>query len=371
MRKIQRNRGLWAISATVLGMCVAASVASASPQDMTTEQSGSVVVYPKVIWDGYRDTVIQIANTGNMPVSAHCFYVDAGISGQWIETDFYLYLTRQQPTHWVVSKGRRVGWDDFESDGAGFDPGLVPPVRIGFQGELKCVQVDSNEVPLRANQLKGEAILRNADGDVSKYNAIALRGNPDAANNADPYQLDLNWTAANPGGQYSACPDVLVLSHAAYGAPELPGAGTYTELTLVPCFEDFENQTPGVTTVDVLVWNEFENRFSTSFPVDCWLNADLGALPGGGNFTFETLGTLGAHTQIKAVPAQGGQPQYVGVMGVAEQRFGPRLAAPPITAGPEALKKIPGTGYAAWNLVGIGTRPITNPSVDRFILSQP
>src|SRR5512143_1570870 len=81
MRKMQRNRGLWTLSATVLGMCVTASVASAAPQDMTTEQSGSVVVYPKVIWDGSRDTIIQIANTGNMPVSAHCFYVDSGIPG--------------------------------------------------------------------------------------------------------------------------------------------------------------------------------------------------------------------------------------------------------------------------------------------------
>lgn len=362
MRKMQRNKGLWPISATVLGMCVAASVASAAPQDMTTEQSGSVVVYPKVIWDGSRDTIIQIANTGNMPVSVHCYYVDSGIPGTWVETDFYLYLTRQQPTHWVASKGRRVGWDEFESDGAGFDPGLVPPVRKGFAGELKCVQVDSNEAPLRANQLKGEAILRNSNGDVSKYNAIALRGNPEAPNNADPYQLNLNWTAANTGGQYSACPNSLVLAHAAFGAPEVSGTRTETELTLVPCFEDFENQNPGKTTVDVLVWNEFEERFSTSFSVDCWLNSDLDRLPGGSILTYGNLGTIGAHTQLTAVPAKDGKPQYIGVMGVAEQHY-----------HYQSSPTVPGiaTGHAAWNIAGVGTRPITNPSVDQFILSQP
>ena len=368
MRKMQRNGGLWTLSATVLGMCVTASIASAAPQDMTTEQGGSVVVYPKVIWDGSRDTIIQIANTGNMPVSAHCYYVDAGISGQWIETDFYIYLTRQQPTHWVASKGRRVGWDDFESDGAGFDPGLVPPVRLGFEGELKCVQVDDNEVPLRANQLKGEAILRYQNGDVSKYNAVALRGNPDATAHSNPYQLDLNWTAANPGGQYSACPNELVLAHAADGAKELSNTHTHTELTLVPCFEDFENQIPGTTTVDVKVWNEFEQPFSTSFPVDCWLNERLSDLPGGSALTYGDLGTMGAHTQLKAVPASGGQAQYVGIIGVAEQYYHYSEAAP-ATVGDTLGKNT--TGHAAWNLVGVGTRPVTNPSVDQFILSQP
>jgi len=369
MRKMRRNRGLWTLSATVLGMCVAASVASALPQDVTTEQGGSVVIYPKVIWDGSRDTIIQIANTGNMPVSVHCYYVDSGTPGTWVETDFYLYLTRQQPTHWVVSKGRRVGWDDFESDGAGFDPGLVPPVREGFAGELKCVQVDANEAPLRANQLKGEAILRYANGDVSKYNAIALRGNPDAAANANPYQLDLNWTAANPGGQYSVCPDTLVLAHAADGAPEVQGTTTHTELTLAPCFEDFENQLPGITTVGFNVWNEFENRFSGSFTVDCWLNKDLTALPQFGQktaLTFATLGTMGANTELQAVHAVGAQPQHAGVMGVAEQRY---HYDPAFTVG--AAANGDATGHAAWNLAGFGTRPITNPSVDQFILSQP
>ena len=45
--------------------------------DTTTEQSSSILIFPKVVFDGSRDTVIQISNTSNSMVHAHCFYVNA------------------------------------------------------------------------------------------------------------------------------------------------------------------------------------------------------------------------------------------------------------------------------------------------------
>ena len=232
MRMTKRNRGLWVLGTTALGVCALASVASANPTDATTEQGGSIIILPKVIWDGTRDTIIQIANIGNPVAQARCFYIDGGALNPdlppgptnpqlWNETDFNIFLTKQQPTQWVASKGRRVEFDSFNSAGYGLDPGLIPPVRRGFRGELKCVQVDDSEAPVRSNQLKGEATLRRSDGDVSKYNAIALRGNPGAGNNDNPNQLNLDWTQANPDGQYSACPDTLIFNHVAYNAPDL------------------------------------------------------------------------------------------------------------------------------------------------------
>src|SRR5215470_4063093 len=146
MRMMKRNRGLWTAGAVALGALLLASVASADEADVSTERSGSIVIFPKIVWDGTRDTIVQISNTGNPMVHAHCFYVNASPVDpslppsvlnppQWQETDFDIWLTRQQPTHWVVSTGRRPFiFDDFGTDGAGFDPGLVPPVPLGFRG---------------------------------------------------------------------------------------------------------------------------------------------------------------------------------------------------------------------------------------------
>ena len=55
--------------------------------------------------------MIQISNTSNNMVHAHCFYVNARTvfngAPVWQVTDFTIWLTRQQPTHWVASQGRR------------------------------------------------------------------------------------------------------------------------------------------------------------------------------------------------------------------------------------------------------------------------
>ena len=68
-------------------------------------------------------------------------------------TDFNIWLTKQQPTHWQVSTGRFINPnDDCIENGrivpsadcadAGIDPGAIPPTARGFTGELKCIEVD-------------------------------------------------------------------------------------------------------------------------------------------------------------------------------------------------------------------------------------
>jgi hypothetical protein len=398
MSMTKRNRGLWVLGATALGVCMLAGVASANQTDVTTEQGGSIIIFPKVIWDGTRDTIIQIANIGNPVAQARCFYIDAGPLNpnfppgptnppQWNETDFNIFLTKQQPTQWVASKGRRVSIDSFKTAGYGLDPGLIPPVRKGFTGELKCVQVDDSDVPVRSNQLKGEATLRRADGDVSEYNAVALRGNPGAGNNDNPNQLNLDWTQNNPGGQYSACPDTLIFNHVAYDAPDLvvqqlgtctpacfggtndgttctdnsncTGGGkclqcpVTTNLTLVPCSEDIEDQLPASSTVSFTIWDEFERRFSSSVTVNCWFSADLNQIHPNA-FSYSTLGTFSAHTRITPNP---GAP---GVLGVAEETRSDNAA------GPTTM-----SASAAFNLHGEGNRFDGSGVTDTMILPVP
>jgi len=401
MRMMKRNRGLWTAGAVALGALLLASVASADEADVSTERSGSIVVFPKIVWDGTRDTIVQISNTGNPMVHAHCFYVNASPVDpslppsvlnppQWQETDFDIWLTRQQPTHWVVSTGRRPFiFDDFGTDGAGLDPGLVPPVPLGFRGELKCIQTDESGAVSPGNKLKGEATLRRFDGDVSRYNAIALQGNPNLSGASIGNDLQLNLTSSNPGGEFSACPDKLLFDHYADGVsdPVIDQIGSCTSvcfggpnngapcstnsdcgttsstarclacpiqttLTLVPCSEDFENQVPGRVTVQFDIINEFEEHLSASTTVDCFLDIPLSQISPA--FTFAGfITTPSAYTRISPVPGQGA------VIGIAEES---RLDT--FSQGPDGLSRGKGpTTTAAYNLDIEGNRfdAATNP----------
>ncbi|HEX7406212.1 MAG TPA: hypothetical protein VF515_01040 [Candidatus Binatia bacterium] len=321
-----------------------AFVASALPvhADVTTERSSSILIFPKVVSETSTvDTIIQISNTSNSMVFAHCFYVNAApldpthppsVSNppQWQEVDFDIFLTKQQPTHWVASTGRRVQGDaptdkicslSFrDCNGAGFDPGAIPPVADTFTGELKCIEVDSSGAPINGNHLKGEATIVTVDGDASKYNAVGIMGlNSNSGSNNGDTTLCLGGGTSEScptGAEYNACPQALLLDHFAGGASnpaidELASvkSSVTTELTLVPCTEDFENQIPGRVVVQFLITNEFEELFSTSTTVTCWSNFTLSAV----NSVF-LEGFLGSRfAQTRMTPATSDQPGFVGV----------------------------------------------------------
>ena len=324
-----------------LGVLVAAAVmliGVAARADVTTEQGGSILIFPKVLNLNGRDTVIQISNTGNTLVHAHCFYTDAQPVNPllpasqtnppvWQETDFWIWLTKQQPTHWLVSAGRGINpFDSFGSDGNGIDPGLVPPVVSGFEGDLACVEVGADGLPVSGNKLKGEATLISTGtpaGDVSKYSALAIEGGAEAGATGRTLRLDNN--------QYNSCPNVLLLDHFTYGVEDPvvgspnnlgtcePGTGGVTgcpintELTLVPCARDYENQIPASATIHFDIYNEFEQHFSTDTAFTCWFNQPLNRIGSGTVFTPNTLGTLTAYTRVEPTGSSGG------VLGIAEE----------------------------------------------------
>lgn len=323
------------------GLAVALGVvASGARADVTSEKAASILVFPKVSVNATSDTVILLANTSNSLVYAWCNYVDASLfdivlgtpctrpsatcQPLWQETDFIITLTKQQPTHWVVSSGRLVDpTDGFGSDGSGFDPGRIPPTGA-FEGELKCVEITASGEPVAGNHLKGEAIINVTDGvntgDTAKYNAIGIEANPDAQP-ANPLTLD--------GNIYNACPAKLWVNHLADFAtdPVMEELGVdssvTTELTLVPCSEDFENQRPKSVTIQFLVYNEFEERFSASTTVTCFLSVNLSSIDSINNpstqsvFSFSVLGTTAAMTEITPVVSADGNSG--GVIGVARR----------------------------------------------------
>jgi len=296
MSKALGMRGVWGLCGVLASIVAFAPVTRA---EVSSDVSGSVLVFTKVVWSGLnvtspstpeRDTVIQISNTSNNMVHAHCFYVNAQLVGGqplWSVTDFAIWLTRQQPTHWVVSQGRPVNpGDGFGNDGSGIDPGAIPPVPEGFEGELKCIQVDASGTPFGGNNLKGEALIRNADGDVSKTNAWAILANPDLAAAEPTHELLLNNSVLNDG-EYNACPYTWLFNHFADGTDDPVTESLNpiwcddgecpirTYLTMVPCSQDFENQVPSSVTVAFAIVNELEQPFSATITVDCWRNIRL------------------------------------------------------------------------------------------------
>lgn len=372
---MRRQRGLIGLMglAALVGLGTAAKPAAAK---VTTERSASILVFPKVIADGTRDTIIQITNTSNNMRHAHCFYVDGAptIPGQpigplnpplWTEIDFDIWLTKQQPTHWVVSTGRRVEPRDKVCRGdipgpevecdpstsgdptitdsrfadccdAGIDPGAIPAVAPDFIGELKCIEVDAGGAPVPGNALKGEATIETVfpvpNGDVSKYNAIGLKGFD--SNNRDNVLClgdcragDTACQSLCPGGkEYEACPATWILDSPSIGAEDpvaeefrCDGATTATcfssvntTVTIVPCTENFELQASPPVTLQFLITNEFEQTFSASTTIACFASLQLTDI----NHIFAIGDVGGSILQTRMRSASGSQR---GVMAVLEE----------------------------------------------------
>jgi hypothetical protein len=338
MRTIQYVRAGCLIG--TLGACML--MAGLARADVTTERPGSILIFPKVVNAQGRNTIIQITNTGNSIDNLRCFYLDAqtGPSGQKLcqVTDFFLSLTKQQPTHWVVGSGRPVDPSDSVT---GFDPGLIPPVGSNFVGALVCAEVGDDDVPVGQNKLKGEATLVDASSaDVSKYSGIAVQAKSVGPDNL----LSLNnteYNACSTAAQFNFIPDgandpvIEALGNGGTCATvtngtrnglgcnndsECPisGDGTATcntgqsrvfnTITVLPCNLDFQNQVASKFNLNYLVTDGDEAQFSFSDSKDrsCWASINLAdikpaALPvsAGGDL-------LGPFATIRLSAASGG-----------------------------------------------------------------
>jgi hypothetical protein len=288
--------------------------------NVSGERGGSLLVFPRVVANGTEDTTILIENVSNSAVTAHCFYVNGRLLSPgeppgplnpplWQETDFKIRLIKQQPTHWVASRGRfndptdpACGMERPDCNDAGLDPGQIPPV-VDFTGELVCVET-ADGFPIAGNHLSGRAVIETvAGGDARSYNALGLQGN----DFQDGDNLLCMGTSENcPIAEYLGCPAEWMLAHTADGAadPKLgPASVSATRLTVVPCTQDFENQILATVVLQFRVTNEFEEQFSGSTSVQCWGEFAIGDVAE--FFNAEDLGTSQVQTRITPVGAGG------------------------------------------------------------------
>lgn len=286
---------------------------------------------------------------------------------QWQETDFQLQLTGRQPTSWLVSQGQDVCRPQFDSGVCSDNPAIdclrnadcggrcvYPPclpltegTRTGprgqtndgkvpvspeepFLGELKCIAVDPSGLPIGKNDLKGEALIARVGAggppvEVTGYNAIGIPAIEGAGNR------DATLVLGGPGAEYEGCPNVLILDHIFDGAVDplaynrcesgvctisktgcteqvdCPSVRVATDLALLPCTQDFRTQNPDLskTVAQFLVFNEFEQRFSTSRTVKCFREDRISNLDTPQNersiFSAGVAGTLTGQSRIRGV----------------------------------------------------------------------
>lgn len=393
MRTVKRNPLLSGVCAVLGGTLLWAGAAAA---DVTSDRAAGLLVFPKLIFDSLGrfnenglpvDTEIQLTNVSDQQVYVRCFYVNAnshcsnspqnvcattddcqqfGFGGLcvegWIETDFEFSLTPRQPLVWLISEG--LPGEDFPLAGAAapnFNTGFIPGVgEDPFFGELKCVEVDENSAPVDRNDLKGEVTIVAAGPsaiDARAYNAIGIEA---VANDGDN-----TLVLGGEEPEYNGCPSVLILDHFFDDAVE-PIDGQYlkTHLTLVPCSQDFLTQDDGLfdITVQFLVFNEFEQRFSASRKLRCFEEFELCALGTGRDrsffdesassnscqrsiFSAFVSGTLTGQTRIRGVESDETEHGH-GILAVAEEFF---------RASPTLLNTV--VSSDAFNLQWAGVRP--------------
>jgi len=280
MRMMKRNPFLSGLCAVLGGAFLLAGMASA---DVTSDEAAGILIYPKLRLDTAQgvDTVIQLSNTSDQPVNVRCFYVNAnshcsnspvnvcntsddcasfGDGGKciagWQEIDFRLTITSLQPLVWTLGDGLPVGafpLDGFQRIGQdgqfNADSAIPAAPEDPFIGELKCVEVGEDEAPIDQNDLKGEATIVRASGiglalDARGYNAVGVQAR-EGANDGD------NTLVLGTDGEYNGCPNIVILDHFFDDAVVPNGTFVRTDLTMVPCSQNFEFQSTFPTTVSV------------------------------------------------------------------------------------------------------------------------
>ncbi len=384
--------GAVALVGIVLGTVERSDAQPPDPADSTSAVvTGGYLHFPKILVhttgdlanpalagdDFAMDTVIQITNTSDVRVTANCFYVTAvsrcgsatgpvcrddsecvpGIRclPTWSSDDFRIDFTPLQPIGWSAATGLSIlpcGIGGVCPGNPG-QSGQIPVVSVDpFVGELRCIQVETDDDgmatgPTTDSDLIGKATIVESgpfsgpsEVLAAGYNAIGFQGVSSDALGTDAC-FGGAPAGANCGVTYTPCAAHLSLQHFFEGA-ETPAGFVSTHLTLSPCSTELEIGdvfAPSNRVVaQMLVYNEFEQRFSIAEPVDCvetqrLVDIDTPAGPSGDSssiFSIGTQGTLGGQTRIRGVSDDSGFGR--GIVGLAHQYFSASMGGTPTSS---------------------------------------
>lgn len=344
----------WASWLTVAVLGATIGGVQGARADVVSDQAAAIVNYPFISVTDSVDTVLQLTNTSNTAIDVHCFYENAnshcsntgapcvtardceeGGYGTCVpadnlnETDFKVRLTPRQPIGWLASEGlsefKIDGVTMFGRDGSSSNAGSrIPPVaEVPYIGTLKCIAVKADGTPANRNDLIGSATIEKHDSqlqfDIAQYNAIGVKSVGDWTEGDN--ELMLGGEAA----EYEGCPGTVYFNHF-FDLAEDPVSGEdiSTDLILMPCTQDYLRQPCASAVVQYLVYNEFEQRFSTSRTVKCLQTLAISKIdttqPHRSIFSAGVAGTLTGQSHLKSptVPAD----KSVGIIGIAIERRG-------------------------------------------------
>lgn len=354
MRTVKRNLLMTGLVALAGGLVLAGAAQAA----VTTTNPAGLIVFPKLLLDrdNVDDTIIQLSNTSDQLVHVRCYLVNANahcsnnptqvcreseecgggfcLDG-WTETDFRFTLTKFQPIAWRLSEGLQNfpldGLNTIGQDGQFNQDSNIPPApETPFIGELKCFQVDEGDNPVARNDLKGEATLfLEEEPDVSKYNGVGFQATEFNDGNDVLCLGGTQPTDDCPEPEYAGCPNVVIVDHFFDNALIPPvGLQVTTRLTLVPCSEDFLNQSIFKITVQMLIFNEFEQRLSTSRRIQCLEDFQLSDIDtrvgptddAASIFNIAVQGTLSGQTRLRSVQTDDST-KGTGIIGIAMESY--------------------------------------------------
>jgi hypothetical protein len=330
----------WAVASAVIGGATSAAAVVGG------QRPAGILVFPDIAVNQAQstDTLIEIANIRNAPITVQCFWVNAnshcggpfgpicsedadcpaGLRCEpgWAVTDFTFELTANQALGWSAESGLDpLPCAPPMPPCPGLNDGMVIPVpEIPFVGELKCVQLsNANEFPALApvarNDLIGAAtvVRRNPSfgaTDARSYTAVGIEAI--GANNGDTTLClgGADGGACTPG-EYAGCPAVLSTNLYFEGAvtafASIVGG---SRVILTPCAENFATGSPTTAEAQFMVINEFEQPLSLSTTVTCWKELPLSSNP---IFSIGVQGTLTGQARIRGVNQVGSEP-LIGVM---------------------------------------------------------
>jgi hypothetical protein len=269
----ERSMGRWrshsrlvALAAVIFSVCARAWAGSPPAQKLPS----ALLVFPLIEVSGDQDTRVELLNLSGSPQSIQCFYVSSGFCG---ETGFTVFLTSYQPMAWLVSVGRN-------------DPltGTSVPPFFGT-GELKCGVVPARPEVAFHNAIQGRAtIFSSSTGATASYGAVGFQRFSDG---------DFTGVFSLDGSTYAQCPNKLHFD-------VLTDQPTSTsQIVVVPCSENLLFQIPTAVTVQIFIYNEFEQGFSTSYGFTCFDQRSFAEISSA--LTRAVAGTDTAHLVVRGV----------------------------------------------------------------------